>query len=226
LNNFGLQQNITYLTAFTGGLISFLSPCIIPLIPIFFSILITDIKKPRIVIKRSIGFFLGLSLFFSILGVISGSISLLFAKYKWLIDLFGGILIIIFGIIYILKIQIFKNTNINLSKFKNDSFISSFIMGIIISFVWIPCSGPILAAIFTMAATSENIIKSSITLFLYSLGISIPFLFLSGFISKLFSKISFGEPKWQKHLRIIGGSILIIVGILISTGFFNILQGV
>ena len=216
-----LQPSIGYITALSGGILSFFSPCVLPLVPIIFAILIPDISKTSIVIKRGVGFFLGLSIFFTILGVISGSIGFLFYSYRWILNIIAGSITIFFGVIFLLDKQIFKGSKINLNKFKDSSFMSSFLMGFAVSIVWIPCSGPILGGILSMAATNTNILKAATLLFVYSLGISIPFLFLSGVISKVVSKVSFGEPKWQKYLKYIGGILLILIGTFILFGMFN-----
>ncbi|WP_113074851.1 cytochrome c biogenesis CcdA family protein [Petrotoga sp. 9PW.55.5.1] len=224
MNSLIITTSVGYLTAFTGGLISFFSPCVLPLIPVFFGIVIPNISNPWIVLKRGFGFFLGLSTFFSILGVVSGSIGILFSKYQNIINIFAGLLIIIFGLMILMNKKIISAKKIDLNKYnKSNSFISAFFIGILISIVWIPCASPVLASILALASTSGNAFRGSTLLFVYSLGISIPFLFFTGIVSKIISKVTFGEPKWQKSLRIFGGILLILVGGLVSTGFFNTL---
>lgn len=224
MNSLIITTSVSYLTAFTGGLISFFSPCVLPLIPVFFGIVIPNISNPWIVLKRGFGFFLGLSTFFSILGVVSGSIGILFSKYQNIINIFAGLLIIMFGSMVLMNKKIISAKKIDLNKYnKSNSFISAFFIGILISIVWIPCASPVLASILALASTSGNAFRGSTLLFVYSLGISIPFLFFTGIVSKIISKVTFGEPKWQKSLRIFGGILLILVGGLVSTGFFNTL---
>jgi cytochrome c-type biogenesis protein len=221
-----VQPDITYISAFFGGIISFFSPCVLPLVPLFFGILMPDLKNISLTLKRGIAFFIGLSLFFSILGALAGIAGSILSKYQFIFNIIAGIFIILLGIYYLFDKKGFKGAKVNLLKHKNTSFISAFVMGILISFVWIPCSGPILAAVLTFASTTSNVYKGMLMLFLYSLGISIPFLFLSGIVSKLVSKITFGTPKWEKYLKILGSTLLIIIGILVLLNKFNTLQGV
>ncbi|KLO22971.1 cytochrome C biogenesis protein [Marinitoga sp. 1197] len=221
-----IQPAIGYLGAFLGGIISFFSPCVLPLIPLFFGILMTDLNDTMLTIKRGIAFFLGLSIFFSILGVFAGTAGSFLSTYQSIFNIIAGFFIISLGIFYLFGKDGFKGFKIDLNKHKNSSFFSAFIIGILISFVWIPCSGPVLAAVLTFASTTSNVFSGGLMLFVYSLGISIPFLFFSGAISKILSKITFGTPKWEKYIRIFGGILLIIMGILVIFGLFNSLQGV
>lgn len=213
--------SVDVFSAFTAGLLAFFSPYVLPLLPIFLGILFSDIKNPKLILKRNLGFFIGLSLFFSLLGVLSGSLSMIFVNFQKEINIVMGILIIIFGFMYMFNKSIKNLGKIDLRKYKNTSFFSAFFMGVMISIVWIPCSGPILGAIMSMAASKTDIFQSIILLFSYSLGISLPFIFIGGSISKLMNKIVIGEPKWIKILRITGGIFIIIIGILILTGNFN-----
>ena len=228
MENLGVvvQPAIGYLGAFFGGIISFFSPCVLPLVPLFFGILMTDLTNTALTIKRGLAFFLGLSIFFSVLGAFAGTMGIFLSKYQAVFNIIAGIVIILLGIYYILGKETFKGLKINFNKYKNTSFISAFIIGVLISFVWMPCSGPVLAAVLTYASTTSSPFLGGLMLFIYSLGISIPFLFFSGVISKIFSKISFGTPKWEKYIKIFGGILLIIMGILVIFGLFNTLQGV
>jgi cytochrome c-type biogenesis protein len=222
MNSLAITNSVSFLTAFSGGLLSFFSPCVFPLIPVFFALVIPDISNTRLVIKRSLGFFLGLSLFFALLGSISGSIGMMLAQYQSVINIFAGVLIILFGFLFLMNKSLISAKNIDLRKYnKNNSFFSAFLIGILISLVWIPCASPILASILTLATTTGEAMRGTLLLFVYSLGISIPFLFFSGIVSKILSKVTLGEPKWQKSLRIIGGILLMVVGTMVSFGLFN-----
>jgi|UPI000323B3BC cytochrome c-type biogenesis protein len=222
MNSLAITNSVSFLTAFSGGLLSFFSPCVFPLIPVFFALVIPDISNTPLVIKRSLGFFLGLSLFFALLGSISGSIGMMLAMYQSVINIVAGVLIILFGFLFLMNKSLISAKNIDLRKYnKNNSFFSAFLIGILISLVWIPCASPILASILTLATTTGQALRGALLLFVYSLGISIPFLFFSGIVSKILSKVTLGEPKWQKSLRIIGGIALMVVGTMVSFGIFN-----
>ncbi|MGM0640968.1 MAG: cytochrome c biogenesis CcdA family protein [Thermotogota bacterium] len=218
--------SVDFLSAFTGGILAFFSPCVLPLIPLYLGILFIDIQNPKQVFKRSIGFFIGLSLFFSLLGILSGSLSVIFINYQKEINILTGLLVIVFGGLYLLNKSLNLKIKMNLNKYKDDSFFSAIILGIMIALVWVPCSGPVLGAIMSMAASKTNVLQSGLLLFIYSLGISLPFIFIGSTVSRLMKKVVIGEPRWLKYLRVIGGILIILIGILIFFGKFNDLQGV
>jgi cytochrome c-type biogenesis protein len=113
---------------------------------------------------------------------------------------------------------------VNFSKFKNSIF-SGFIIGSLMGIVWVPCAGPILGSILVIAANQNTVIEGGMLLIIYSLGMIIPFLFLSGVVAKISSKVNFGgESKVRKILRIVVFALLVITGILTITGQLNLLQ--
>ncbi|SHH44220.1 cytochrome c biogenesis CcdA family protein [Thermosipho atlanticus] len=207
-----IYKDISIWVALGHGFLAFFSPCVLPLIPAFLGILFTAKNK----ITKTIGFFVGFSFLFSAIGVFSGQVGSFFVKYGVVINYVLGIIIIAMGIFYIIGKQIVKESKINIWKFKGGGFLTGVLFGGAIGLVWIPCSSPILGSILTIAASS-NALKGGILLFVYSLGISIPFLTIGIPVSKLIS-YSFGKPKWELILRIFGGIFLIILGILIIKG--------
>lgn len=207
-----VYKDISIWVALGHGILAFFSPCVLPLIPAFLGILFTAKNK----FNKILGFFIGFSFLFSIIGVFSGQVGSFFANYGTLINYILGTLIILMAIFYLSGKQIVKESKINVWKFKGGGFFTGILFGGAIGLVWIPCSSPILGSILTIAAGSSAL-KGGILLFVYSLGISIPFLTIGIPVSKLIS-YSFGKPKWEIFLRILGGTFLIILGVLIMTG--------
>ncbi|ABR30417.1 cytochrome C biogenesis protein [Thermosipho melanesiensis] len=194
------------------GILSFFSPCVLPLIPAFLGILFTAKNK----FFKLFGFFLGFSIFFTIIGIFSSLFGLFFAKYGSIINYVLGFIIIVMGILYILQKEFFKPRRVNVWKFKGGGFLTGFLLGGGIGIIWIPCSSPILASILSIAASVSST-KGAILLFVYSLGISIPFLTIGASVSKILT-MEFKSTKWEIFLRVVGGVFLILLGILIIMG--------
>lgn len=207
---------MNFLIIFIEGIASFLSPCVLPMLPMYVSYFAGQDKNLKKTIINSLGFVLGFTIIFVLLGVFASTLGkLITANSKYINILFGSI-IILFGMHYmgILNIKILnKSKGIKKNK-DNLSFFSSIIFGMIFSVCWTPCVGVFLSSALMMSATSENILKGGMMLLIYSIGLGIPFIITSIFLERL--KDTFNSIK--KHYNIINkiaGIILIFSGILI-----------
>lgn len=207
---------MNFLIIFIEGIASFLSPCVLPMLPMYVSYFAGQDKNLKKTIINSFGFVLGFTIIFVLLGVFTSTLGkLITANSKYINILFGSI-IILFGMHYmgILNIKILnKSKGIKKNK-DNLSFFSSIIFGMIFSVCWTPCVGVFLSSALMMSATSENILKGGMMLLIYSIGLGIPFIITSIFLERL--KDTFNSIK--KHYNIINkiaGIILIFSGILI-----------
>jgi len=206
------QTDVSVWLALVHGLLSFFSPCVLPLIPGFIGIVLGGQRR----YQRLAGFFVGFSVIFSILGGFSALIGSFLSEYGSIVEKIIGFGIITFGVLYMFEVQLFKGKSANVWKFKNVGFLGGLILGGAIGFVWIPCSSPILASILLIAA-QKSIIKGIFLLFIYSLGISIPFLTIGAAISKALT-MGFGKPKWEMWIKYTGGAFMIFLGILVLLG--------
>lgn len=207
---------MNFLIIFIEGIASFLSPCVLPMLPMYVSYFAGQDKNLKKTIINSLGFVLGFTIIFVLLGIFASTLGkLITANSKYINILFGSI-IILFGMHYmgILNIKILnKSKGIKKNK-ENLSFFSSIIFGIIFSVCWTPCVGVFLSSALMMSATSENILKGGTMLLIYSIGLGIPFIITSIFLERL--KDTFNSIK--KHYNIINkiaGIILIFSGILV-----------
>ena len=205
---------MNFLIIFIEGMASFLSPCVLPMLPMYVSYFAGQDKNLKKTIINSLGFVLGFTIIFVLLGIFASTLGkLITANSKYINILFGSI-IILFGMHYmgILNIKILnKSKGIKKNK-DNLSFFSSIIFGIIFSVCWTPCVGVFLSSALMMSATSANILKGGFMLLIYSIGLGIPFILTSIFLERL--RNTFNTIK--KHYNIINKIawiILIINGI-------------
>lgn len=222
-------ENIKIIALFFEGILSFFSPCILPIIPIYISILASEnnnklsTNKKHNVIINSIFFILGISLTFFILAFATSYISTFLYKHTKIIKIISGIIIIIMGLIQLefLNFSFLKKEFSFKNKFKNKKInpLILLTMGFTFSFSWTPCIGPILASVFLYANTHTGI-DGIIFIIVYALGFILPF-----FIISLFSNILLNKIKKYYHIlnytMKISGIILIIIGISILTGSFQ-----
>jgi len=223
-------MNTTLSIAFLAGLVSFLSPCVLPLIPGYISYIsgtslnkITD-KKRNLIVVKTIFFTLGFSFVFIALGSTASLIGKFFLINSNIFRIVAGVIIIFFSL-QIMGIINFKFMNKDIRIFTDkysNSLAFPLLVGAAFGFGWTPCIGPILGSILTLASIEENINKSILLLSFYSLGLAIPFI-ISGV---LIDKFLFFSKNFRKYISTIikgGGAILLLTGIAILTGQLQIL---
>ncbi|WP_339003958.1 cytochrome c biogenesis CcdA family protein [Fusobacterium polymorphum] len=204
---------------YVAGLLSFFSPCIFPLLPVYIGMLSTSGKKSII---KTLVFVIGLSTSFVLLGFGAGSIGLFLISKTFRI--ISGIIVIIFGIIQmeIVKIPFLERTKlVDIKGKENDSIWGAFLLGFTFSLGWTPCVGPILTSILFISSGGGNPYYGALMMFIYVLGLATPFVILSLSSKYVLTKVS----AIKKHLGIIkkiGGSLIIIMGILLLTDKLSI----
>lgn len=212
-------EEILYSSIYFAGILSFFSPCIFPVIPVYLSILSNGEKKSII---KTIMFILGLSLTFLVLGFGIGLLGELFFNDK--VRLIAGIVIIILGFVQmdIIKIKFLEKTKfINIQEQKNG-ILTAFILGLTFSLGWTPCVGPVLASILFISGSSVDIGRSILMMSIYVLGLATPFIVFSMASKVLFEKVKFIK-RYLGILKKIGGFIIIIMGILLIFNKINML---
>jgi len=227
--------DLSGIVAFGSGLLSFFSPCVLPLIPsylIFISGITFDnyneietIKYRKIVLIHSVAFAAGFSFVFVSLGLSSSVIGNILSEYQPYIMKIGGIMLVIMGLFYlnIINIPIMNREKVIHLKEKPLGIFGSFVVGVTFSFGWTPCIGPALSSILIIASTSQNIWKGAYLLSLYSLGLAIPFIMSALLFDKLLSFLKrFGYL--VKYSTKILGVLLIIIGAILFTSYFSTLS--
>jgi len=222
------------IAAFVAGLISFLSPCVLPLVPGYVSLIsgvgVEELKSQetqllRKVMLNSAAFILGFSVVFIMLGAISTEVGQLMARHKSLLAQVAGVVIILFGLHLtgIFKIKALY-TDARLHSVKGGSTAwGAFVIGFAFAFGWTPCVGPILAVILGFAAAQDSVIKGIILLAVYSLGLAVPFLLTSLGIERFLKFYS----RFRTHmhaLEVVSGVLLIALGGLLVFGRFTLIS--
>ena len=220
---------LNLIIAFGAGLISFLSPCVLPLIPGYISYISGEslgeiVEKKKKIILKTILFSLGFSLVFISFGATASFIGNLFLEYSNSLRIAAGIVIIIFSLqlIGILNLNFLNKEKRIYTKNYSDNLFFSIIVGAAFGFGWTPCIGPVLGSILALAATESSIGKGILLLSFYSLGLAIPFV-LSGYGISKFLEFSKNFKKNIRLISISGGIILLITGVLILTNKLQII---
>lgn len=225
-------MDLSGLIAFGSGILSFFSPCVLPLVPsylVFISgITVTNynevfpLKYRKNVLIHSVAFVLGFSFVFISMGLSSSFIGNLLSSYQDYIVKAGGFVLVIMGLFYlnIIRIPVFNREKVIQLKEKPIGIAGSFVVGITFSLGWTPCIGPVLSSILVIASTSENVFKGVYLLGLYALGMAIPFLISSLLCNKLIEFLRRYGYMVKYSMKILGG-MLIIVGLLLITSYFG-----
>jgi cytochrome c-type biogenesis protein len=222
------------IAAFFAGLISFLSPCVLPLVPGYVSLIsgagVEELKSPqaqlmRRVMVNSIGFILGFSVVFITLGAISTELGQVAARYKHTLSIVAGVVVIIFGLhltgIFQIK-WLLQDTRLHNVK-GSSTLIGAFVIGFAFAFGWTPCLGPILSAILVIASQEDKVVTGILLLAVYSLGLAVPFL-LTSLLMERFLKFYSRFRSHMHALEVASGGLLIALGVLLVIGRFTLIS--
>ncbi len=221
-----MMENISLLVAFSAGLLSFLSPCVLPLVPAYLASLCgPEIFEPKVnriripIFLHSLSFVIGFSIVFTVLGAAAGLAGFAISPYSAVIRQIAGSLLIVFGLFMLAALKVpwlnyEKRLNPSLSN--TAGYLRSFLIGAIFPVAWIPCTSWVLGGILMLAATSNTVWHGAYLLATYSLGLGLPFLIIGvafDSITPLLKRIH----SYSTAIYIFSGVLLIAVGILILT---------
>ncbi|MGI6298669.1 MAG: cytochrome c biogenesis CcdA family protein [Saccharofermentanales bacterium] len=215
---------MSYLIAFLEGIITFISPCLLPMLPVYISYFAGQggtASRSR-ALRNSLGFVLGFTLVFITLGAFAGALGSLLRQYSTAVNLITGIIVILFGLHYldVIRLPWLSAAKGNENQRLPTSFFAAVLFGLVFSISWTPCVGVFLGSALALAAAEGGRLQGIIMLLFYSLGLGIPFVISAVLINRMQTTIEFIKSRYHLITRISGG-MLVIVGLLMATGLMN-----
>lgn len=211
-----------YLISFLEGMVTFLSPCLLPMLPIYASYFAGGgIRSGKKTLLAASGFVLGFTMVFVAMGALAGTLGSVLRQYQTAVNLVCGLTVVFFGLCYlgVLKLSLFRGGAGSVAK-GELGFFSSLVFGVVFSIGWTPCVGVFLGSALLLASQQGHVLMGMGMLLAYSIGLGIPFLISAVLIDKL--KAAFGWVKAHyRVLNLICGSLLVVLGLLMATGYLN-----
>lgn len=213
-----------FLITFLEGIISFISPCMLPMLPVYLSYFAGNADKKQHTLSRAAVFVAGFSVVFCLLGLFAGTIGAFLSAYKTIVNIVCGIIVIVFGLSYlnVIRIPFFQGIQ---KRIHVDSLFSAFLFGMIYSVSLTPCVGAFLGSALMLASASGTAVQGVMLLLTYSLGLGVPFLFSAVLIEQLGSAFTFIK-KHYNIINLVSGIFLIVTGICIAFGWMDRLMAV
>lgn len=208
-----------YLISFLEGMITFISPCLLPMLPVYISYFAGGGERTvSKTLKNSIAFVLGFSVIFISMGALAGSVGAFLKQYQTAVNIVSGLIVIFFGLNFlgVFKFDLFKGSRQDVLK-DNMNFASSFVFGVVFSIGWTPCVGAFLGSALMLASQQGHVVTGILMLLAYSAGLGIPFILSAVLIDNLKSAFDFIKKNY-KIINNISGGLLILIGIFMATG--------
>jgi len=211
-----------YVISFLEGIITFISPCLLPMLPIYISYFAGGGEgSVRKALTGAVGFVLGFTAVFTALGALAGTVGSFLREYQTAVNIVSGLVVIFFGLNFlgVFKVNLFRGSSRTVNT-ADMGFFSAVLFGIVFSIGWTPCVGAFLGSALMLASQQGHVIEGMLMLLVYSLGLGIPFLLsavLIGYLKSTFDWI-------KRHYRIINlisGGLLVLIGLLMATGMFG-----
>lgn len=216
-----------YFIAFLEGIITFISPCLLPMLPIYVSYFAGGSERSTgKTLKNALGFVTGFTVLFVAMGALAGTLGSFLTRYQTIVNIITGLIVIFFGLNFlgVFRLNLFKGMK-NSVDVKNLGFFSSVLFGMVFSVGWTPCVGAFLGSALMLASQQGKVLTGVLMLLVYSLGLGIPFIVSALLIDKLKSAFDFIKRNY-KIINTVSGTLLVIVGILMMTGLMSRLVAV
>lgn len=211
-----------YAVAFLEGIITFISPCLLPMLPIYISYFAGGRERStKKTLVGAFGFVLGFTAVFTAMGAMAGTVGGFLREYRSAVDVVLGLIVVFFGLNFlgVFKLNLFRGSRRAVNT-GNMGFFSAVLFGVVFSVGWTPCVGAFLGSALMLASQRGHMAEGMLMLLVYSLGLGIPFILSAALIGYLKSAFD-----WiKRHYRVINavsGSLLIVIGILMATGTFG-----
>ena len=210
-----------YFISFLEGFITFVSPCLLPMLPVYVSYFAGSDRSLRKTLQNALGFVAGFTLVFVLLGALAGTLGGLLRTYSTAVNIATGLVVVFFGLHFlgVFRFNLFHGMKGGTAH-KDMGFLASLLFGLVFSVGWTPCVGAFLGSALMLASQQGHVLTGVLMLLCYSLGLGIPFVVSALLIDKL--KSAFGIIK--RHYNIINrvcGALLVVMGVLMMTGLLN-----
>lgn len=216
-----------YVISFLEGIITFISPCLLPMLPVYISYFAGGGHRTAgKTLKGALGFVSGFTIVFVLMGALAGTVGSFLREYQTAVNILSGLIVIFFGLNFlgIFKLPLFQGSNFRV-KTDNMGFFSALVFGVIFSVGWTPCVGAFLGSALMLASQQGHVLEGTLMLLSYSIGLGIPFALSAVLIDYLK-----GAFDWIKRnygiINVVSGVLLIIIGVLMATGTMGWLLGV
>jgi cytochrome c-type biogenesis protein len=215
-----------YLISFLEGIITFISPCLLPMLPIYISYFAGGGERNTgKTLKGALGFVTGFTVVFVAMGALAGTVGSFLRQYQTVVNILSGLIVIFFGLNFlgVFKLNLFRGSSRSV-KTDNMGFFSAMVFGVIFSIGWTPCVGAFLGSALMLASQQGHVVEGMLMLLVYSLGLGIPFVLSAVLIDYLKSAFNWIKKNYQ-IINLVSGGFLVFVGILMATGTMGWLLG-
>ncbi len=213
---------MSYVIAFLEGIITFISPCLLPMLPIYISYFAGGGERSTgKTLKGALGFVTGFTVIFVILGALAGTVGSFLREYQTAVNIVSGAIVVVFGLNFlgIFKLNLFRAGHRSVNT-DNMGFFSALLFGMIFSVGWTPCVGAFLGSALMLASQQGHVMEGMLMLLAYSLGLGIPFILSAVLIDYLKSAFNWIKKNY-KVINIVSGSLLVLIGILMAAGILG-----
>lgn len=210
-----------YVVSFLEGIITFISPCLLPMLPFYVSFFAGGGERTtRKTLKGALGFVIGFTMMFVAMGALAGTIGSFLNQYQMAVNIVSGLIVIFFGLNYmgVFQIKLFKGKRFK--KSEDMGFFSNVLFGLVFSVGWTPCVGAFLGSALMLASQRGHMAEGMLMLLVYSLGLGIPFVLCAILIDKLKSTIDWFKNHY-KIINTVSGLLLVVIGLMMATGTFG-----
>jgi len=217
---------MSYLIVFLEGIITFLSPCLLPMLPLYLSYFAGGgVRSTRRTLAGAGGFVVGFTLVFVLLGALAGTVGSLLTRYRTAVDLVSGLIVVLFGLQYlgVLRLRLFRGSGRTVNT-ADMHFGTAVLFGMAFSVGWTPCVGAFLGSALMLASQQGHILEGMWMLLAYALGLGIPFLLSAVLVDRLKTTFDFIKRHYA-IINTVSGSLLVLLGLLMATGLLGRLLG-
>ena len=211
-----------YIISFFEGILTFISPCLLPMLPVYISYFAGGEQNSKKTLRNALGFILGFTLLFTAMGALAGTLGSFLRKYQTAVNIVSGLIVVFFGLNFmgVIKLNLFKGS----ARLQTGElgFASSVLFGIVFSVGWTPCVGAFLGSALMLASQQGHVLEGTLMLLAYSLGLGIPFFLSAILLDQLKGAFNFIKRHYTLINRICG-ALLVLIGILMAAGVLNTL---